>query len=77
MGGWGKTKKNYSQKKIRKKKIPSLEDTELPSLTAYQKRKKGRAICCSNKGSRANFAQKLDNMAIHSSEKGGGGGRQY
>jgi hypothetical protein len=44
------------------KKIPSLEDTELPGLTVYPKRKKGRAICCSNKGSRANFAKKLDNI---------------
>jgi hypothetical protein len=35
---------------------------KLPSLTVYPKTKKSRAICCSNKGSRANFAKKFDNI---------------
>jgi hypothetical protein len=65
MGG-GKTRKKVGKKNLprhsAKKKIPSLEDTELPSLTVYPKGKKGRAICCSNKGSRANFAKKLGNI---------------
>ena len=47
-------KKNLSRQSA-KKKIAFLEDTELPSLTVYPKRKKGRTIRSSNKGSRANF----------------------
>ena len=58
-------KKNLSRHSA-KKKIAFLEDTELPSLTVYPKRKKGRTIRSSNKGSRANFWIFLAN---HSSGK--------
>ena len=78
-------KKNLSRHSA-KKKIAFLEDTELPSLTVYPKRKKGRTIRSSNKGSRANFWIFLANhcsgkffltaIVLYWRRGGGGGGRQ-
>jgi hypothetical protein len=60
-GGGAKPKKKFiPSKKLEKKKIfPGIAPKK--KLLPWKKQS-CRAICCSNKRSRANFAKKLDNI---------------